>query len=158
MNRAPARAQSVSWAKKIQRACLQDEESFVDYSRVTDVGDPLFHMSIEVMPRSSNGRIGFFLTTTPVPRFSSFLVTPQKSSTMLEDALSEAVDTYAGEPKISDHAVLFDGGGKPFVYSSWCPPEWAGGILTFRNRNRMRSIMHLPSFLRAFGLSQNDDE
>lgn len=158
MRGGPERAQRVTWAMKLQRACLRDEESFVDYRRVTEIGDPLFHLSIEVMPRSANGRVGFFLTTLPVPRFSSFLVTPEKSSTALENALSEAEDTYAGELKISDHAVLFDGGGKPFVYSGWCPSDWSGGILTFRNRNRKRSIMSLSSFLRAFGLSQNDDE
>jgi hypothetical protein len=144
---------------KIQRACLSEASEVKDYRRRIEIDDPLFDMSIDRLRRTEHGRVGFNLIIHEAARFSAFMIQPEKSSRLLEEAMDNASETYAGQ-SISHFGVLFEGGGRPFVYSDWIPSEalLKTGVMIFRNHNRPRSVMFMPSFLRAFGLSQHEDE
>jgi hypothetical protein len=144
--------------KKLLSLCSVEEPVWVEEDSKTDL---LFLCSTEYLPLSHQGRIGFHLISLKVPRFSGFLLKPDKTSDALEEALGQASEVYSGHGSVVP-AVVFELDGKYFVYSSLIFEASRAtdlcSFIQFRNHNRTRRIYELQRFLIASGMSTTDIE
>ncbi len=150
--------QKISMAMRLQKMCRIAPEDQVDYRRRRDVPDPIYHLSTEVTGIGRN-HIKFFLGSMKKPRFSAFLVHPEKAATELEASLVAAKEIY-GEDRI---AVVFGDpsvGGGLFAYTDSVPESRrleSLGVTSFYNRRRPRCVMLLKSYLVAIGVAEAED-
>lgn len=144
-------------ARKIHSYCGVEDPIVIEEDSKIDM---LFHCSTELFPLSRCGRIGFHYIKIRVPRFSDFLVKPNKTSTVLEKGIDEAEEIYSGLSSIVP-AVIFDLDGKYFVYSAAVPEGRNSSDHPFvhlKNHNRWRRIYELKRFLLATGMSSVEEE
>lgn len=158
MNLSSDRPRKVSLATKLQKLCGVALEDQVDYRRRSDIADPLYHFCTEVAVRIGRQRVKFFLSPALKPRFSAFLVHPEKNSAVLEEALNAAVEMY-GESEI---AVVFgEEIGGQFVYTN--APfenrqlEARVGMMKFNYRRTERCVMSLKSYLIGLGAMEDPE-
>lgn len=144
-------------ARKIHSYCGVEDSIVVEEDSKIDM---LFHCSTNLLPFSKCGKIGFHYVKVKVPRFSNFLVKPNKTSEILEKGIREAEEIYSGLPGIVP-AVVFDLDGKYFVYSEATPEGRSSSdhpFVSLRNHNRCRRIYELKRFLLATGMSAVEEE
>jgi hypothetical protein len=142
--------------KKLMLLCGSDENVGLDEDSKEDI---LFHCSISCLPVSRAGRIGFHLVKIRAPRFSGFIVKPNKTSDLLEEGLDAAKDIYSGQNVTP--ALVFEVDGDLFVYSEVVPDYIRGAdthpFIQLRSHNRVRRIYELKRFLSALGMSCIED-